>query len=167
MASVSKSSLPLAGPVVCDWDTFTASAGGYTGEEEEPTDMKIENTIRAIGKLVWNDGATGQHRANGETGSILGLGGGPGITSKSAASGLGGARGVFSDTRKIGQDGIVGGGLGGQIIASVLGGAGMGDAGAAAGGMDIGAIIGQVAGGGVGGGILLAIIKLISGVFKK
>ncbi len=58
--------------------------------------------------------------------------------------------------------GIVGGGLGGQILGAlgVLGGGG-GSA------MDIGNIIGNVAGSGVGGGVLLAIIGLIKNAMAK
>ena len=52
--------------------------------------------------------------------------------------------------------GIIGGGIGGQVLSMVLGG------GAAAGGnLDIGSIIAQIAGGGVGGGILMIIIGII------
>ncbi len=53
--------------------------------------------------------------------------------------------------------GILGGGLGGTILQSLLG---MGGESA---GMDIGRIVSNIAGGGVGGGVLLAII----GVIKK
>lgn len=53
--------------------------------------------------------------------------------------------------------GILGGGLGGTILQSLLG---MGGESA---GMDIGSIVSNIAGGGVGGGVLLAII----GVIKK
>jgi len=51
--------------------------------------------------------------------------------------------------------GIVGGGLGGQILGALLGG------GEAAASLDIGSIIQQVAGGGIGGAILLAIVGFI------
>ena len=54
--------------------------------------------------------------------------------------------------------GVVGGGVGAQIIGALLGdGAGA----AGTGGLDIGSIIGQIASGGVGGGILMAIVGLI------
>lgn len=56
--------------------------------------------------------------------------------------------------------GIVGGGVGAQIIGALLGG-GVEPAAAGAGGLDIGSIIGQIASGGVGGGILMVIIGLI------
>ena len=54
--------------------------------------------------------------------------------------------------------GIVGGGLGGQLLSAlgVLGGPAAG-----AGSLDIGSIIGNVAGSGVGGGILMIIIGFI------
>jgi len=52
--------------------------------------------------------------------------------------------------------GIVGGGIGGQIL-EMLG------IPTGAGGMDIGSIIGSIAGGGAGGGVLMAIV----GVIKK
>jgi len=55
--------------------------------------------------------------------------------------------------------GVIGGGVGAQIIGALLGG-GTG-AEAAAGSLDIGSIIGQIVSGGVGGGILMAIIGLI------
>ncbi|HRF79295.1 MAG TPA: hypothetical protein PL070_04340 [Flavobacteriales bacterium] len=51
--------------------------------------------------------------------------------------------------------GILGGGLGGTILQSLLG---MGGESA---GMDIGSIVSNIAGGGVGGGVLLAIIGAI------
>jgi uncharacterized membrane protein YeaQ/YmgE (transglycosylase-associated protein family) len=52
--------------------------------------------------------------------------------------------------------GIVGGGVGGQLLTALLG------TGAAAGGnSDIGSIIAQIAGGGVGGGILMIIVGII------
>ena len=57
--------------------------------------------------------------------------------------------------------GIVGGGLGSQILGAV--GAGS----LAGGGMDIAGIIGQVASGGVGGGVLLAIVGLIRNAIGK
>jgi len=58
--------------------------------------------------------------------------------------------------------GIVGGGVGGQILSALvpaLSGAG--------GSLDVGAIIGQIAGGGVGGGILMAIIGAIRQAMNK
>jgi hypothetical protein len=60
--------------------------------------------------------------------------------------------------------GIVGGGIGGQILSAVLG---AGAAGAAGGGLDIGAIIQQVAGGGVGGAVLLAVVGIIKNAMAK
>jgi hypothetical protein len=51
--------------------------------------------------------------------------------------------------------GILGGGLGGQILGA------LGAGGAAGGGLDIGSIVSSVAGGGVGGGVLLLIIGVI------
>jgi len=56
--------------------------------------------------------------------------------------------------------GIVGGGVGAQIIGALFGGGGE-SAAAGAGGLDIGSIIGQIASGGVGGGVLMVIIGLI------
>ena len=53
--------------------------------------------------------------------------------------------------------GIVGGGLGGQLLSMVL----PAIAGGAGASLDIGAIVGQVAGGGVGGAILMIIVGLI------
>lgn len=62
--------------------------------------------------------------------------------------------------------GIVGGGLGGQILSALLGGgaAPAPDVAAAAGGMDLGAIIQSVAGGGVGGGVLMVVVGLVRGM---
>jgi len=50
--------------------------------------------------------------------------------------------------------GIVGGGIGGQLLNMALGAS-------AGGGVDVGSVVAQIAGGGVGGGVLLAIIGLI------
>jgi len=58
--------------------------------------------------------------------------------------------------------GILGGGLGGQIL-GMLGMAGGADAGA----MDIGSIISSVAGGGVGGGAVMAIVGLIKNAMSQ
>ncbi len=57
--------------------------------------------------------------------------------------------------------GIVGGGLGGQLL-SLLGVAASGG-----GGMDLSSIIGNILGGGVGGGVLMAIIGLIKNALAK
>ena len=59
--------------------------------------------------------------------------------------------------------GIVGGGLGGQILGMINAG---GEA-AAGGGMDAGSIISNVAGGGVGGGVLMAIVGMIRQSMRK
>jgi hypothetical protein len=56
--------------------------------------------------------------------------------------------------------GLIGGGVGAQIVGALVGGGTGTDLGGA-GGLDIGSIIGQVASGGVGGGILMVIIGLI------
>lgn len=58
--------------------------------------------------------------------------------------------------------GIVGGGLGGQLLAML--GAGGGEA---AGGLDLAGIVSSVAGGGVGGGVLLAIVSLVKQQLAK
>jgi hypothetical protein len=58
--------------------------------------------------------------------------------------------------------GILGGGLGGQILA-MLGAGGT----AAAGGLDLGSIVSSVAGGGVGGAILMIIVGLIKQAMSK
>jgi hypothetical protein len=58
--------------------------------------------------------------------------------------------------------GIVGGGIGGQILSAILGGgAATAAAGAAGGAMDPSAILSNVAGGGVGGAIVMIIVGLI------
>ncbi|WP_435257720.1 hypothetical protein ACSBLW_16665 [Thioclava sp. FR2] len=62
--------------------------------------------------------------------------------------------------------GILGGGLGGQIL-GMLGGAGAADAAAAAGGLDIASIVSALASGGVGGGALMAIIGAIKPMLTK
>jgi hypothetical protein len=58
--------------------------------------------------------------------------------------------------------GIVGGGLGGVLLQSVLGGAPAGD-----GSLDLTTILSDVAGGGVGGAILMAIIGIIKNALAK
>jgi hypothetical protein len=66
------------------------------------------------------------------------------------------------------MDGIIGGGLGGQILSALVGAGGTAAAaGAQAGGFDIGSLIAQVAGGGVGGGILMIIIGFIKQAVTK
>jgi uncharacterized membrane protein YeaQ/YmgE (transglycosylase-associated protein family) len=57
--------------------------------------------------------------------------------------------------------GIVGGGLGGQLL-SLVGVAFSGE-----GAMDLGSIVGSVAGGGVGGGVLMAVIGAIKKALAK
>jgi uncharacterized membrane protein YeaQ/YmgE (transglycosylase-associated protein family) len=57
--------------------------------------------------------------------------------------------------------GIVGGGLGGQLLGLV--GANI----AGGGNMDIGSIVGNIAGGGVGGGVLMAIIGAVKKSMAK
>jgi hypothetical protein len=61
--------------------------------------------------------------------------------------------------------GILGGGLGGQLL-GLLGLGGTAGAGGA-GGLDIGAILSSVAGGGVGGGVLMAIIGCVRNMLAK
>lgn len=51
--------------------------------------------------------------------------------------------------------GIVGGGLGGQLLGMLI------ESGASGGGMDLGSLVAQVAGGGVGGGILMVIVSIV------
>lgn len=58
--------------------------------------------------------------------------------------------------------GILGGGVGGQILNAL----GM-FKGAADGGLDLSGILGNIASGGVGGGVLMAIIGLIKSVMAK
>lgn len=58
--------------------------------------------------------------------------------------------------------GIVGGGIGGQILSQVLH-----VAPAAAGGLDMGSILTQLAGGGIGGGGLMAVIGLVKSMMAK
>lgn len=59
--------------------------------------------------------------------------------------------------------GILGGGLGGQILRMLD----IGGAAAAGGGMDVASIVSSIVGGGVGGGVLLAIVGLIKGMMAK
>lgn len=59
--------------------------------------------------------------------------------------------------------GIVGGGLGGQILAALL----PALVKAAGSGLDFGAIIAQIASGGVGGGVLMVIVGLIKQMMAK
>jgi uncharacterized membrane protein YeaQ/YmgE (transglycosylase-associated protein family) len=62
--------------------------------------------------------------------------------------------------------GIIGGGIGGQLLSMVTSG-GAAAAGASAGGMDMSSILSSVAGGGVGGAVLMAIIGLIKSQISK
>jgi hypothetical protein len=57
--------------------------------------------------------------------------------------------------------GIVGGGVGGQLLAAII------PALAGGGGLDIGSIIGNIAGGGVGGGVLMVIVGMIRKAMAK
>jgi uncharacterized membrane protein YeaQ/YmgE (transglycosylase-associated protein family) len=59
--------------------------------------------------------------------------------------------------------GILGGGLGGQLLGML----GVGGAGAGGGAMDFGSLLPSVAGGGVGGGVLMAIIGVIRQMMSK
>jgi uncharacterized membrane protein YeaQ/YmgE (transglycosylase-associated protein family) len=56
--------------------------------------------------------------------------------------------------------GIVGGGIGGQLL-------GMLGVATHTGGMDIGSVVGSIAGGGVGGGVLMIIIGIIKKAIAK
>jgi len=62
--------------------------------------------------------------------------------------------------------GLIGGGVGGQLLSMVMG-SGAGTAAASAGGLDISSIISNVAGGGIGGGILMVIVGLIKSKMAK
>jgi hypothetical protein len=55
--------------------------------------------------------------------------------------------------------GIVGGGIGGQLLGALMGGGAA--AAPAAGGFDIGSLVAQIGGGGIGGAILMAIVGAI------
>src|SRR5262249_50948766 len=57
--------------------------------------------------------------------------------------------------------GIIGGGIGAQIIGALVGGGGDTGALAGSGGLDIGTLIAQIASGGGGGGVLMVIIGLV------
>lgn len=57
--------------------------------------------------------------------------------------------------------GIVGGGIGGQLLAAIM------PALAGGGGMDIGSIIGDIASGGVGGGVLMVVVGMIKKAMAK
>jgi len=59
--------------------------------------------------------------------------------------------------------GILGGGLGGQILGML----GMGGLAAGGGALDIGSIVSSIASGGVGGGVLMTIVGLIRQSMKK
>ena len=58
--------------------------------------------------------------------------------------------------------GILGGGLGSQILGAL-----MGSGAAAAGGMGVGSIISSIASGGIGGGVLMAIVGIIKQAMAK
>jgi len=57
--------------------------------------------------------------------------------------------------------GIVGGGLGGQLLGM------LGIGGAEGGTLDISTILSSIAGGGVGGGVLMAIVGIVKGMLNK
>ena len=61
--------------------------------------------------------------------------------------------------------GIIGGGIGGKLLAMM--GAAPDAAAAVAGGTDFGAIIGQLLAGGVGGGVLLVVVGALKGMMAK
>jgi uncharacterized membrane protein YeaQ/YmgE (transglycosylase-associated protein family) len=61
--------------------------------------------------------------------------------------------------------GIIGGGLGGQLLGMLTSGGAAASAGA--GGTDLTSIISGVAGGGVGGAVLMAVVGLIKGQMAK
>lgn len=61
--------------------------------------------------------------------------------------------------------GMVGGGLGGQILERAIGLAPAAATGAGA--LDVGAIVSQVAGGGVGGAVSMVIVGLLRAAFAK
>lgn len=63
--------------------------------------------------------------------------------------------------------GVLGGGVGGQILSAVLGGGVDAAAGAAASGLDIGSLVQNVAGGGIGGAILMVIVGVIKSAMAK
>src|SRR5713101_6139198 len=62
--------------------------------------------------------------------------------------------------------GLIGGGVGGQLV-HMLAAGGAGSAAAATSGLDLGSIISNVAGGGVGGSILMIIVGLIKSKMAK
>lgn len=59
--------------------------------------------------------------------------------------------------------GVVGGGIGGQLLGMLTG----GGAAPAAGGFDVGSLVSQIGGGGVGGAILMVIVGLIKNAMAK
>jgi len=65
--------------------------------------------------------------------------------------------------------GILGGGIGGQILGmlGIASGAGGADLGGATAGLDMGGILGSIAGGGVGGGALLAVVGTVKKMMSK
>jgi uncharacterized membrane protein YeaQ/YmgE (transglycosylase-associated protein family) len=58
--------------------------------------------------------------------------------------------------------GIVGGGIGGQILAALVPALA-----SQAGSMDIGSIVSQIAGGGIGGAVLMAIVGILKNMMAK
>jgi len=62
--------------------------------------------------------------------------------------------------------GILGGGLGGQLL-GMLGAGGAGAAASTQSGLDIGSVVSNILGGGVGGGVLLAIVGAIRKAMAK
>ena len=62
--------------------------------------------------------------------------------------------------------GLIGGGVGGQILA-MPGGAGAAGAAGVAGGMDVMSIVSSLASGGIGGGVLMAIVGVVKNMKAK
>jgi hypothetical protein len=106
-------------------------------------------------------GLSGEHREH-----IAMWGGTIGLIIQLIAGGVGGNVAGSSlkqfDLGAVGNSiaGVIGGGIGAQVIGALLGSGGAGAA-AAGGGLDIGSIIGQVVAGGAGGGILMVIVGLV------
>jgi hypothetical protein len=124
--------------------------------------LSFQSTGRHVNLICWpNTKGTGEQREEAEMwGGIIGLI--IQLISGAVGGNIAGAAMKQYNLGTIGNSiaGLIGGGVGAQIIGALVGG-GTGTDLAGAGGLDIGSIIGQIASGGVGGGILMVIVGLI------
>lgn len=89
---------------------------------------------------------------------------GSGVLGGNAAGGM--AKSLSLGTVGNSIAGLIGGGLGSQILNSLLGITSAAVVSTASGEPDIGAIVAQVAGGGIGGGVVMMIVGILKEIFQ-